>query len=230
MQILSFKTEPKLGEGIFTIRDASIILNLSPSLVRRWIQTYWENKFLNDNVIKDSNYVWGEKREKGFNFCVLVEIIAVHSFKQIGVSFNKIKLAHTQLIKILSTQYPFASSKLMSDGGEIFWDYNENTLIKLDQSLQFSFKKIIEPFCKKLEFNDKTTLAQRYWPLGKERAIVVDPHHCFGQPSVAGTNINVDSISQLLQAGETIESISTMYNIRETEIKDVISFQHKIAA
>lgn len=230
MSVISFKAEPKLGEGLFTVSDASKILELPSDLVRRWIKAYWQNRFLDNDAIQDSSYVWGERRAKAFNFYVLVEIIAVFSLRHIGVSFNKIRLAHTQLIKILGTEHPFASSKLMSDGGEIFWEPDETTLIQLDHSLQLSFKEIIAPFCKKLDFNDRTTLAQRYWPLGKDHSIVVDPHHCFGQPSIFGTNINVQSVLRLVKAGEAKHSITTMYDLNIPQVEDVISFERRLAA
>ena len=221
--------EPKIGEGIYTIPEAAQILNLSSAKVRRWVNKYWEYDFLNnqDNI---SSYTWGESREKGFNFYTLIEIIAVHTFREIGVSFQKIKLAHELLRDILETIYPFSTSQLMTDGISIFYKYDEAALLNLDKSMQTSFKRIIEPYCKKIDFDEKNYLARRYWPLGKERHIVVDPHHSFGQPTIAGTNITVDSLLTLLRAGENKADIASLYEIPEEQVEDVVLFQQRLAA
>jgi len=118
----------------------------------------------------------------------------------------------------------------MSDGGAIFWDYNKSVLINLDRTLQLSLKKIIEPFCKKIDFNEETFLAQKYWPLGKEHSIVIDPHHCFGQPTIAGTNITTSSIVRLINAGEEKKCVVSMYSIKDKMLEDVILYEHRYAA
>ena len=228
MNIINYKAESKLGEGIYTIPEASFILGLPVDVIRRWIKNYWELKFIENYNQESLNYTWGESRNKAFNFFTLVEIIAVFSLREIGISFKKIKIAHNQLVNLLRTPYPFATSKLMSDGGVIF--YNESILIDLDNTLQISLKKIIEPFCKKLDFCQNTNLAQRYWPLGKDHSIVVDPHHCFGQPTISGTNITTKSILNIYSAGEDKDCIKSMYDLEIKQIEDVLLYEHRTAA
>jgi len=223
------KIKPRIGEGIYTVPEAAQILNLSTPKVRRWIKKYWELDFLSESYAIDS-YTWGESRDKAFNFYTLIEIIAVHTFREIGVSFQKIKLAHEILAGILETLYPFSTSQLLTDGITIFYKYSDAALLNLDRSMQTSFKKIIEPYCQKIDFDESNYLAERYWPLGKEHTIVVDPHHSFGQPTIAGTNITVDSLLTLIRAGEKKEVIASLYDISEEEVDDVILFQDNRAA
>lgn len=223
------KIELKIGEGIFTIPEAAQILNLSSAKVRRWVNKYWEYDFLN-NEDDYSSYTWGESRDKGFNFYTLIEIITVYTFREIGVSFHKIKLDHELLSDILETIYPFSTSQLMTDGISIFYKYDEAALLNLDRSMQTSFKRIIEPYCKKIDFDEKNYLAERYWPLGKDHHIVVDPHHRFGQPTIAGTNITVDSLLTLMRAGEEKKDIADLYEIPVEQVEDVLFFQHHLAA
>lgn len=223
------KIKPRIGEGIYTVPEAAHILNLSTPKVRRWIKKYWEIDFPGENHAIDS-YTWGESRDKAFNFYTLIEIIAVHTFREIGVSFQKIKLAHEILAGILETIYPFSTSQLMTDGITIFYKYDDAALLNLDKSMQTSFKRIIEPYCQKIDFDENNYLAERYWPLGKEHAIVVDPHHSFGQPTIAGTNITVDSLLTLIRAGEKKEIVASLYDISVREVDDAILFQHNRAA
>ncbi len=103
-------------------------------------------------------------------------------------------------------------------------------ILGLDQKLQYSFREIILPFCKKLEFCNNTFLAKRYWLLGKDHSIVVDPNHSFGQPTISGTNITVFAILKLLKAGESKKFVSKVFEIKTNDVEDVLSFSQRIAA
>ncbi|MDZ7767203.1 MAG: helix-turn-helix domain-containing protein [Melioribacteraceae bacterium] len=147
--------KPQLGKGIYSIPDAAAILNMPKGKVRRWIKKYWELEFLQD---VEDGYTWGESREKAFHFLTLIEIIAVDSFRQIGVSFPKIKLAHAKLSEMLETKYPFAHAELMTDGKRIFYELLDTSLLEVDEKQQLSFNKLVAPYCKKIDFQDKTHL------------------------------------------------------------------------
>ncbi len=225
---INMKTQelkPKLGEGVYTAPDASIILNIPQYKIRRWISKYWEMDFYDFNV-----YTWGEGRERGFNFYTLMELIAVNSFREIGLSFRKIKKAHDILSNLIKTPYPFASSRLLSDRKNIFLDQDNMDLLGLDNQMQYSFKNLVTPYCIKIDFNTKTGLAKRYWPMGKEHSIVVDPNHSFGQPIIKDTNITIYSILNFINSGETTESISRFFEIDQRYIQDVLLFKDRLAA
>ena len=219
--------EPQLGKGIYSIPDAAAILDMPVSKVRRWVKKYWELEFLQD---VDQSYTWGESREKAFHFLTLIEIIAVDSFREIGVSFPKIKLAHSKLSEMLDTKYPFAHAELMTDGKTIFYELLESSLLEVDEKQQLSFTDLVAPYCKKIDFQDKTQLAERYWPLGKEHQIVVDPHHSFGQPVIKGTNTTVETIYSMLNAGESPEFVASIYDLNRNAVEDVMSFMKRNAA
>lgn len=219
--------KPQLGKGIYSIPEAAAILNMPVSKVRRWVNKYWELEFLQG---ADVSYTWGKRREKAFHFLTLIEIIAVDSFREIGVSFSKIKLAHSKLSEILNTHYPFAHAELMTDGKRIFHKYLDESLLEVDEKQQFSFTQLVAPYCQKIDFQDKTQLAERFYPLGKDHEIVVDPHHSFGQPVIKGTNTTVEVINSMLNAGESPEFVASIYDVNLNAVEDVISFMKRNAA
>lgn len=219
--------EPQLGKGIYSIPDAAAILDMPVSKVRRWVKKYWELEFLQD---MDQAYTWGESREKAFHFLTLIEIIAVDSFREIGVSFPKIKMAHAKLSELLDTKYPFAHAELMTDGKRIFYELVDTSLLEMDEKQQFSFTKLVAPYCRKIDFQNKTHLAERFWPLGKDHQIVVDPHHSFGQPVISGTNITVEAIFNMLKGGESPEFVASIYELNLKAVDDVLAFMKRNAA
>lgn len=52
---------PQIGEGIYTVPEAAMILGISASKLRNWIKKYWEGKFISNKQNKIFAYTWGEK-------------------------------------------------------------------------------------------------------------------------------------------------------------------------
>jgi uncharacterized protein (DUF433 family) len=138
------------------------------------------------------------------------------------VNTRTIFTAHEEIAEQLKTPYPFASSKVLSDGKSILYTLDDGTVVNANKSKQIALKEIIESFCKKIEFSD-TEVAERFWPLGKEKHIIVDPHHQFGQPVIENTNILAETIYNLYKAGESKDFLSRLYALEEKEIEDAIA-------
>ncbi|MGM0587446.1 MAG: DUF433 domain-containing protein [Bacteroidota bacterium] len=197
--------------------------------VGQWIRRYWEKHFLEDYSEVKIFYTEGEGRERVFNFYTLIELITISAFRELEVSFHKIKKAHKIAAEVLETPYPFAKRGFMTDGKKIFHNRDEVSSLRLEEAKQLEFRKLIEPYCEKIDFDEVTELAQRYWPLGRDHHVVIDPQHRFGEPTIAGTNISASMINNLIEAGEPIEFIAEEYNISEQAIRDVREYYKKAA-
>jgi uncharacterized protein (DUF433 family) len=222
------KNTPEIGSGVYSVPDAADILGFPIDKIRRWIKSYWENKFADDGT----PYTWGEGRDRGFNFYTLVELIAIYALRENNVSFKKIIEARSHLKDTLNVEYPFATKKVMSDGEKFFYQIDQELLLDVNLKNQYSFKDIVEPYCNKLDFDAIDTLAERFWPLGKDRNVVVDPKHRFGEPTISGTNIAVDIIAGMASKGEKISKIAKLYDLTEDQVTDAIEFKNgpRIAA
>src|SRR6478672_7975049 len=156
-------------------------------------------------------YSWGGGRDKATNFYTLVEFYVFYQLRESRDGAKAIFTAHEQMAQQLRTSYPFASAQVLTDGKSILYALEDGTTINADRSKQIAFKQIIESFCKKIEFS-KSQLADRFWPLGREHHIVVDPHQQFGQPVIEKTNLLAENIYDLHKAGETVVFLSRLYN------------------
>jgi uncharacterized protein (DUF433 family) len=72
-------------------------------------------------------------------------------------------------------------------------------------------------------------LALRYWPLGKEKNIVVDPRHQLGQPTIKNTNILAETLYRMYTAGEKVNFIASLYNVSRSDVDASIEFFKKAA-
>jgi len=104
----------------------------------------------------------------------------------------------------------------------VHFEQSDGSIYTIDSARQFKLA-IIKEFFKNLDFGSDS-VANRLWPLGKDKSIVCDPNHQFGQPVITGTNIIAEAIYELYQAGEPPKFISELYDIDEEKVNDAISF------
>jgi uncharacterized protein (DUF433 family) len=216
----------KLGEGIYSIPDIAFLLRLPSAKVRRWLNDFWDARLGEKYRQK---YSWGEGRSKATNFYTLIEFYVFYQLRELKVGPKAIFMAHEEMANQLNTPFPFASAKLLTDGKSILYSLEDGTTVKADKSKQIALRQIIEDFCKKIEFSD-TQLAKKYYPLGKNNSIVVDPHHQFGQPTIIDTNIMAETIYSLHSAGESNSFLSKLYQLSEKDIEAAISLFNNKAA
>lgn len=222
--------QPKLGEGIYLVRDVAKILRLDYAKTSRWIAGYWGSG-LDENV----QYTFGDIGNRAINFLSLIEFYTFFKLREKGISSTEIKKLHNTLSGVFNTKYPFAiahdffieSRRSKSPNAKakknIYYSYFEN-LIKHDNKQQFSLR-FMEKFFERVEFNDDN-LAVRFFPLENSKNVVVDPKHQFGQPVISGTNIKTQTLFSLYKGGETVEDISSLYNLPVDKVSDAIAFQN----
>lgn len=227
--------KPTIGEGVYTVPDASHILKVPQEKLRRWVSGHRAPELQEPGKIRASVVdagIWGEGRQRAFNFYALIEVYTITALRDLGVSFQKIRRAREELGKRFHTKYPFATQKLMSDGKQILVEFTEGdiqALLELDTGGQIAIEKIIKPFCKRLEFNRDTNLVELYRPLGRDASIIVSPRHGFGRPTIEGTNIASETLYRLIQAGEDKNVVAALYDLTVANIEDVIRFEQQAA-
>jgi uncharacterized protein (DUF433 family) len=225
-------SQPTLGQGIYTLPDAALILGLPTVKLRRWLQGI-NRKKCGKNAqsfgIVEGGY-WGDGRDTGMNFYAMIELYVLGQLREHGMSMQKIRKAHTELKRYFQTNYPFATAELLTQDGHLYTVLNDAQLLELDAQGQSAFNKILNPFCKKIEFDQQAGFATSFWPLGKEYKIVVDPAHAFGQPRIDGTNILAEVIADLVSAGESPEYVAKLYNIEPEDVNDCMRYMHPEAA
>lgn len=95
---------------------------------------------------------------------------------------------------------------------------------------QYQFTEIVLPTLYEcIDFNHYE-VAERWWPLGREKGVVVDPARNFGKPIIDRINISVDLILDLYRSGHGVEAISDWYEIDKEHVELAISFNERLSA
>ncbi len=215
-----------LGTGIYTIPDVAAILRLPIKKVRRWMNEYWNIKF---GGLTQAKFSVGAGREEATNFYTLIEFFTFYQLRERGVTAQRIIRAHEALGNHLNVVYPFATSNIYTDGRSVFFQHSEiSEIIHADETMQVVIKEVLDFFLKKIEF-DGNRLAKRFFPLGKDHSVVIDPQRRFGQPVVGETNILTENLYRLYKGDESVETIASIYDLSAQQVEDAINF-HRNAA
>lgn len=172
----------------------------------------------------------GKGRDRHFGFLTLVELYLVAQLRQRGVSMAAIRAAREELSHRYKTDHPFALGGLLSSGKLLLHELGDGVLLELGTKGQTAFERILQPFCDRLEFDKATTLARRFFPMGRDCPVVVDPRHAFGRPAIEGTNVTTEAIMSLVRGGETVEDIADSLDITPEAVKAAKAFELSKAA
>ena len=221
-----------LSAGIYTVPEASRLTRVSTSRIRRWIKGY---NFKTKKERHHSNPVWTGQiapidEQMAVGFRDLMEIRFVAAFLNEGVSWKTMREAHVAAKTKLGTDHPFCTHRFATDGRAIL---QEEAQVSGDKQLinivndQREFKRIVNPFLKELEF-DQGNL--RWWPLGRERLVVVDPVRNMGQPTVTRSGVPTRVLANSVKANDSVETVARWYEVSPQEVKDAVTFEQSLAA
>ena len=225
--------EPNLlNTGLYTVPEAARLTRISTGKIRRWIKGY---DFRTSGSIRHSDAVWqGEIKpldnKISLSFRDLLELRFVDAFIQAGVSWRTMRRAHTKAQDELKTTHPFCSNRVATDGKSILLrqaeEDSDEALVNLVPN-QKEFSRIVQGFLKELEFSGKDII---WWPLGKERQIVLDPKRNFGQPSAVRSGVPTSVLARSVKTNGSVEAVSHWFEVSEGEVRDAVEFEMRLAA
>ncbi len=209
--------ELRIGEGIYTSKDIATILKIPIRKV-----SYWISKYVREKFPEITGYVYNFEQERGIyvNFKSLLQIYVFSELKVRGHSNKEILKMYSFISERYDTKYPFAKKSIYSVGSELMLE-EKGELV--NANFQISLKEILSEYIHKIEF-DMQGNAIRFFPLGKEKSIVVDPQIQFGSPTIKGTRISAAVIYESFKAGDSQELIASVYDISVSDVHDAIEF------
>lgn len=223
-----------LNAGIYSIPEAARLTRVSAARIRRWLKGY---DFNTKKERRHSDPVWSGQLDPvdgtiAVGFRDLIEIRFVAAFIKAGVSWKTMRAAHAAAQKELRTSHPFCTSRFATDGRAIFLreaEASADAALRDVTNNQQEFARIVTPFLKEQEFVDASTLV-RWWPLGRERAVVLDPGRNFGQPTAVQAGIPTRVLANSVRAnGGAVDEMARWYEVDAKEVRDALEFEQKLA-
>ena len=217
----------RLTSPRYTYAEADRLAGVSRGTARRWLSGYTYRDGAGQSVSVPS-ITPGGSEAGAVSFLDVVEIVAIGGLKDAGFSLRAIRQIVRNCQEILGVQRPLTTLKFKIGGREVFVDRGD-VLVEVGRHKRMqAWNEVLAPFLGGLDYTNG--IASRWWPLGREVPIVVDPNYGHGLPVVEGAGVRTEIIRERAEAGDLIQQIASDFNLDCTEVERALQFELKRAA
>ena len=217
----------RLGKR-YSVREAARISGVSTRTLRRW--------FVGENGSSHAGGpVFHSKRPDSetplsLSFVELIEVVIAAEFRSRRIKIERIRSGRDFMQRAWGIEYPFAYVELDSAGGEILHHFDEQdpeapALAVSTDGMQWTLPGLVRKRAQEFVHLEDDGFAVRWYPLGRNVPIMVDPRFAAGRPAVADRGVTVDIIRRRSQnAGQSIREIAHDLSVTERAVEAALSF------
>lgn len=216
---------------LYTYAEADRLAGVSRGTSNRWVKGYQYWNLYGERVAQSSMTARPEaEQEQGVSFFDLISIKAIDGLRDMKLSTRKIRDAIRYCQDELQISYPFATQTFKADRHRIYMKAGDGRLIEVlgGQRGAQAWDAVLDPFLDRLDYHND--LARRWYPLGKDEPVVVDPDYSFGLPVVVGSGVRTESIAEQYHAGDKVEHIAYDFNVTRKQIGSALKLERQLAA
>jgi uncharacterized protein (DUF433 family) len=219
-----------LGIGLYTIPEVARMLRESPVNLRRWARGYRYGEGHQSGPVFE--HAFPELVEQGvLTFLDLIEMSLVVGFLNAGMNMRQIRAAAKRAREQFGTAYPFTTHRFHTDGRRLFAELDAprpgDRAYEEYPTGQHVFDHVTPPFFKKLDYD--ADVVRAYWPLGKDRPVVLNPGRVFGQPIDPGSGVPTRVLYEMYDAGESIEGVADWFEIEPEAVRSAVEYELTLA-
>ena len=186
----------------YRIGEAHRLTGVSADSIKRWLQDY-------PGYILDLKPPWKDGMGRPWtnltrlSFLEFVEVLIAGRIRaDKGGDYRGVRRFHDSLAAEWGTQFPFAHENLLAQKGDL-----------PDQAV-----KVLG----QLDYEDG--FAARWYPLGKDAALVSEPRISGGAPTIIGRRVRVLDIRELFEAGESVEKVADAFDLNGVEVETALRY------
>jgi uncharacterized protein (DUF433 family) len=222
-----------IGIGLYASSEAARLLGAPAQSVRRWMAGY---RYSTGGRQRWMEPLWTPQipridGELELGFRDLTELRFIVRFRKAGLALQTIRASLLAARKIVGEERPFSTHRFATDGRKIFLEIANQTrepqLIDLARG-QYTFREVLEPSFKDLEFADG--VAVRWWPLPGRKSIVIDPQRSFGQPIAADSGVATAVLAVAAKVEGSVKAAARAYEVAPRVVSDAVEFEALLAA
>lgn len=225
-------TPDALDRPTYPAAEVGRLVGLSSTRVRRWLQGY-DYRYADAVHHQDPVIRRGKTHGTSYaSFLDLVDLLFVRRFLDHGLSLQKVRKALGEASEILGTTH-FARRSFFTDGSNIFLEVKDkgDAILHLLTGGQWAIAPIIQALADQIDFHASSGLARRWYPLGPEGLVVLDPLVSFGRPMVAGRGIATANVFDLFMAeNERTAIVRDWLDLTDDEVEAAVEFERRLTA
>lgn len=230
-----------VGQGIYTPAEAAALIRAPAAEVGRWAFGYTRRR--NGERVEYRPLIQTRLPELGgrraLTFVELVELMLIKGFREAGAPWKLIHEAARVAARIFETDHPFALRQFFADPSGIYARISDlggdPSLVQLAGHGQHVFDEVVRPYLGQLDF-DALDSPIRWWPLGREGRVVVDPQVSFGTPIVAEVGIPTSALGDALRAelrsdaDHALDRVAWLFKVQPRHVQAAGRFEEWLRA
>jgi uncharacterized protein (DUF433 family) len=216
---------------LYSYAEADRLAGVSRGTSKRWAKGYWYRGEWGERVSQPPITAGSEpEHEAGVSFFDLVGIKAIDGLRRLRFSTRTIRKVVQYCQDELQFPYPLATETFKTDRRRIYIEAGDGRLLEVlgGQRGAQAWDAILDPFLETIDYQND--FARRWWPLGKDELVVVDPAYGFGAPVVVGSGVRTELVAERAEVGDRPEVIAYDFNLTPEQVESALRFESKLAA
>lgn len=209
----------RLGKGIYSVPQAARLVGVPSPQLRRWVVGTAKGKAALPTALQSID------GEPTLEFADLISALFIRAFRDEGVSLQLIRRVALKAAEELGNDRPFSLRRFGTDGRRIY--QNEARALRDAETGQYVMKPIFKPLMRTIKYG-AAEVAERWYPLGPTRPVVVDPAIALGEPTVRGVPTRV--LYGPVSAGDSPADVARWYGLERAEVLAACQFERKMHA
>lgn len=220
-----------LTRPLYSYAESDRLAGVSRSTSRRWVKGYgyWNER---GKRVAQPPITAGPNAtpEEGVSFFDLVGIKAIDGLRKLGFGTRTIRKVVHYCQEELGVDYPLSTETFKADRRRIYMEAGDGLLLEVlgGQRGAQAWDAVLDPFLDKLDYQND--FARRWWPLGKEDVVVVDPVYGFGSPVIWGSGVRTELVAERAEVGDRHEVIAYDFDLTHEQVESALLFEDQLAA
>jgi uncharacterized protein (DUF433 family) len=214
----------------YSYAEADALARVSKGTGKRWIEGYSYKGTKGERVFKEP-VTPGLANESGISFLDLIEIAAIGRFLERGFQLRDVREIVRDCQRYFDLQRPLTTARFRTGARQAYVERGKGVLFAVGRQKArggYAMEDILGPFLEELDYTGDW--ATKWWPLGKDQHVVIDPEYGFGLPVLSGSGVRTEIIRERSLAGDLPEVIAKDFNLTQEEVARALQFELSRAA
>jgi uncharacterized protein (DUF433 family) len=206
----------------YSFADADYLAGVGRGTSKRWLEGYEYRR--RDTKVSQPSISGAERASDAVSFVDLVEVVAIGKLKDFGFSLRSVREIVKNCQEMFETERPLVTLSFKIGGREAFVE-RDGALMEVGRHKRMSaWKEVLIPFLQDLDYSQEEVV-HRWWPLGRQNIIVLDPEYGYGYPVIQNSGVRTEIVLERFKAGDPEDLIASDFNLDPSDVQRALRFE-----
>lgn len=213
----------RLTIPLYSYAEADRLAGVGRGTSSRWLKGY-RYRSAPDELRAMPPVTEGGEPGDAVSFVDLVEVVVIGGLREKGFSLRTIRKINEYCQLYLNRTRPLVTETFKFSGRDIFVRASYGHLLNVSGNLGMqAWDEVLDPFLETVDYENE--LARRWWPMGRDYPVVVDPDYGFGLPVVSGSGVRTEILAERARAGDGDEEIAYDFGLDFDQVEAALLYE-----